>query len=135
MKKSQLTVFYDGACGVCDGEMRYYRVQAGNKVEFIDIAAPDFDPARYGRTAEEFLSQLHVRDAEGRFHTGVEAFRTLWRALPSPFYPLLAGIVGLPGVHLASRLGYDLFARYRHLLPKSRGGSCPLEPGTHGKQR
>lgn len=121
-----LTVFYDGACGVCSKEMRHYQGLADQRLQFVDIAAADFDAAGYGRTAGEFQAQLHVCDAAGRFFTGVEAFRRLWDALPSSFYPLLAGFVGLPGIHLAARTGYAVFARFRHLLPAAHAGSCPL---------
>jgi hypothetical protein len=65
-----------------------------------------------------------VCDADGCFYTGVEAFRKLWQALPSPFYPLLSMTVGLPGVNLAARTGYAIFARYRHLLPSSKKNVC-----------
>ncbi len=121
-----ITVFYDGACGVCSTEMDYYKTQADERVSFVDIAAADFDAARYDRTPDDFLKMLHVCDAQGQFFTGVEAFRRLWEALPSPFYPMLSGFVGLPGVNLAARTGYAVFARFRHLLPGPRNGSCPM---------
>lgn len=123
-----ITVFYDGACGVCSTEIAYYRTQADERVSFVDIAAADFDATRFGRPREAFQKELHVCDANGRFFTGVEAFRRLWEAIPSPFYPLLSSFVGLPGINLAARTGYSVFARFRHLLPGSRAGSCPL-PG------
>jgi predicted DCC family thiol-disulfide oxidoreductase YuxK len=120
-----LKVFYDGACGVCSSEMSYYRSIADKKVVFIDIAAQDFCPETFGRQEEDFQRELHVCDAEGRFATGVEGFRLLWEALPSPFYPLLSKFVGLPGIHLAAVAGYSVFARFRHLLPGSKSCSLP----------
>ena len=121
-----LTVFYDGACGVCSREMTHYRSIADQRLLFVDISAADFDAASYGKSAAEFQAMLHVRDGEGRYFTGVEAFRRLWESLPSPFYPLLSGLVGLPGIHFAARTGYALFARFRHLLPASHAASCPV---------
>lgn len=127
-----ITVFYDGACGVCSTEIAYYRTQADQRVVFVDIAAADFDAESFGRTPDDFQKELHVCDASGRFFTGVEAFRRLWEAIPSPFYPLLSGFVGLPGINLAARTGYAVFARFRHLLPGSHTGSCPLpHDGVH----
>lgn len=123
-----MIVFYDGACGVCSKEMRYYRKVADRRVRFVDIAAADFDAGQYGRTSGDFQRELHVCDANGNFFTGVEAFRRLWEALPSPFYPLLSDVVGLPGINLAARTSYAVFARYRHLLPAAEKTSCPL-PG------
>ena len=125
-----LTIFFDGACGVCSREMAHYQKVADQRVRFVDIAALDFNAEDYGRTSEDFQRELHVCDADGSFYTGVEAFRRLWEALPSPFFPLLSAVVGLPGVNLAARTGYAIFARYRHLLPSSRKKACPL-PGNH----
>ncbi len=116
-----LTIFYDGACGVCSTEISYYRSMADQKIEFVDIAAADFDANSFGKTTEEFQKELHVKDADNQYYTGVEAFRKLWEALPSPFYPLLASFVGLPGVNLSARIGYAFFARIRHLLPAQKG--------------
>ena len=121
-----LTIFFDGACGVCSTEIRYYRSIADQRVIFVNIAAVDFDASQYGKTAEEFQKKLHACDADGHFFTGVEAFRRLWEALPSPFYPLLSALVGLPGIHLSARIGYKVFARFRHLLPASHANSCPI---------
>lgn len=130
-----LTVFYDGACGLCAAEMRHYRAIAGPQLQFIDIASEQFDAARYGKSPEAFRKALHLCDGDGQFYTGVEAFRRLWQTLPQPFYPLLAGLVGLPGVNLAARSGYAVFARYRHLLPASRNNTCPLPTPDRSKKK
>lgn len=127
-----LTIFYDGACGVCSKEISYYRSIADQRIEFINIAATEFDASIYGKTLAEFQEKLHVRDAGGHYFTGVEGFRRLWEALPSPFYPLLSAVMGLPGIHLSARIGYFVFARYRHLLPSNDAASCPL-PGERRK--
>jgi predicted DCC family thiol-disulfide oxidoreductase YuxK len=123
-----LTIFFDGACAVCSREMAHYRGVADQRVRFVDIAAPDFSAEDFGKTCADFQRELHARDADGNFFTGVEAFRRLWVALPSPFLHLLSALVGLPGVNLAARQGYALFARYRHLLPSDKKKACPL-PG------
>ena len=125
-----LTVFYDGACGVCSKEMKHYRKIDDQRVRFVDIAAVDFNAEGYGRSRDDFQRELHVCDADGCFYTGVEAFRKLWQALPSPFYPLLSLTVGLPGVNLAARTGYAIFARYRHWLPSSKKNVC-THPGSN----
>ena len=109
-----ITIFYDGACSVCNTDIGYYRTIADQRVLFVDIAAADFDAEVFDKTSDEFQKQLHARDADGHFFTGVEAFRQLWGALPSPFYPLLSTFVGLPGIHLAARTSYAVFARFRY---------------------
>ena len=121
-----ITIFFDGACGVCSSEIGYYRSIADQRVEFIDIAAVDFNAEAFGKTLGDFHKKLHTRDAEGQYYTGVEAFRRLWEALPSPFYPLLSSVVGLPGIHLSARVGYAFFAKFRHFLPAKHANSCPV---------
>ena len=121
-----LTIFYDGACGVCSKEILYYRSIADQHLRFVDIAAADFSAESYGKSLEDFQKTLHVRNAEGLYFTGVDAFRQLWTVLPSPFFPLLATLLGLPGIHLAACTGYAIFARFRHLLPSSQATTCPV---------
>lgn len=123
-----LQIFYDGSCIVCSTEIESYRKRnPENRLRFIDISAEDFKPEMYGRCADEFMARMHVRDGEGNFYTGVEAFMTIWQAYPSgSIYRLFSALIGLPGVNLLSRCGYSLFARYRHLLPK-RAQNCESE--------
>jgi predicted DCC family thiol-disulfide oxidoreductase YuxK len=121
-----LRVFYDGACGLCATEMSYYRSLSDLRVKFVNIAAADFIAADFDKSLEDFQAQLQVRDAKGQYFVGVEAFRQLWKALPSPFYPLLASFFGLPGINISARLGYTIFARFRHLLPSNHATSCPV---------
>ena len=124
-----ITIFYDGACSVCTTDIGYYRSIADQRVLFIDIAAADFNAEVFDKTIDEFQKQLHARDADGHFFTGVEAFRQLWNALSSPFYPLLSTFVGLPGIHLAARTSYAVFARFRHWLPSGHADNCPMTKG------
>jgi predicted DCC family thiol-disulfide oxidoreductase YuxK len=114
-------VFYDGGCSFCLKEISHdTKIADPTRVAFVDISAPEFEAARDRLSLEAFQAELHVRDATGQFHTGVEAFRKLWEVLPAPLYPMLSKITGLPVINAASRCGYALFARYRHLLPKTK---------------
>lgn len=122
-----LTIFYDGACGVCSREMAHYMSIADQKVHFVNIAADDFNAHDYGKSDDDFQRELHVCDNRGDFYTGVAAFRKLWEALPSPFYPLLSFCTGLPLVHFSARCGYALFSRYRYLFSGKAKNTCPLE--------
>jgi len=127
-----LEIFYDGSCLVCATEIETYRRNnPQGRLAFIDIRGDDFSAATYGKPLEDFLSKLHVRDAEGNFATGVDAFLLIWQVYPSGSrYRLLAAVIGLPGIKLLARWGYAIFARYRHLLPKRKSdcadGTCNL---------
>jgi predicted DCC family thiol-disulfide oxidoreductase YuxK len=119
-----LTVFYDGGCPVCSREIDHYRrMSSGDKLIFVDISDPDFDPKPYGRTLEEFMDEMHAMDADGCFYRGVDAFCALWQGLPVRFYGRIGEILGLPGIHLLARIGYRVFARLRRFPPRP-GKSC-----------
>ncbi len=120
-----LEIFYDGNCIVCSREIDHYRRNnPSGRLLFIDISETGFDAGLHGKHRDQFMAQMHVRDASGTFLTGVDAFLAIWRAYPSHSrYRLMARIVSLPLITPATRIGYALFARYRHLLPK-RKNSC-----------
>lgn len=137
---SPLTVFYDGSCSVCNREMQVYRRNnPQNRLVFIDISQPDFVARTYGKTQHEFMARMHVRDAEGVYATGVDAFILIWKAYPeNSVYQFFAKIVGFPGIMQLACLGYFLFARYRHLLPRKQdcsSGICrpPTDKKDHGE--
>ena len=133
MAKFPLEIFYDGSCIVCSTEMQAYRKNnPQGRLTFIDISAADFDAGAYGKTQDEFMARMHVRDAAGEFTTDVDAFSTIWQAYPSAsIYRLFSAVIGFPGINLLSRFGYAVFARYRHLLPKKTpvcaSGTCNLK--------
>jgi len=118
----RLEVFYDGACSVCRREMEQYRRRdADGRLRLINIAAEGFDAAAYGGDRKAFMARLHVRDADGVFHTGVDAFARIWESVPGSGWSLLAKTVQMPGVHAVASAAYALFARFRGYLPRAAG--------------
>ncbi|MBW6508398.1 MAG: DUF393 domain-containing protein [Desulfuromonadales bacterium] len=117
-----LQIFFDGSCRVCSAEMESYRRKnPNNRLEFIDISDDLFRSDTYGKSLGDFMAELHVRDANGNFTTGIDAFIAIWQSFPSgSVWRLAAATFGLPGIHTLSRGGYRVFARYRHLLPRRR---------------
>ncbi|MBW2477501.1 MAG: DUF393 domain-containing protein [Deltaproteobacteria bacterium] len=122
-----LRVFYDGQCIVCDHEVRFYQRRCRDLI-LVDISAPNFSAESYGKTQNELMAELHVLDSCGNWHAGVQGFRIIWRVVPGRLYDLLAEITAWPVVRSLTQLGYRIFARYRHLLPRYRqrcdDGSC-----------
>lgn len=113
-------VFYDGGCRVCATEIEHYRtLEHAGRLDFIDISAPAFQAESYGRSQQQFMISMHVRDAAGRCWCGVAAFPVIWRALPGPRYRWLVAIVSQPGVFQLASFGYWCFARLRKFLPKT----------------
>jgi len=127
-----LAVFYDGSCLVCSREIDHYRtLDHAGRLQFVDISAPDFQAGRDGPTSEQLQARMHVRDASGRYWSGVDAFPIIWQALPGRGYRCLACAVKLPLLNQLAKLGYALFARFRRYLPKTTGnchaGHCDLK--------
>lgn len=115
-----LQIFYDGSCPICVREMsRYRRNDPDGRFTFVDISTDDFDPARYGKTRDEFMKQVHVwGDEEGVFLTGFDAVIAIWRRLPiCSGRRFVAKVAELPGCHWLGRRAYWLLARNRHRLP------------------
>lgn len=119
MSAYPLEIFFDGSCSVCAAEMDIYRRKGqGDRLYFIDISAPDFDPTPYGISMEAFIYEMHAIDRENPVYRGLEAFRAIWLAFPAATrYGLLGALVTLPGIDLLARLAYRCFARIRKFLP------------------
>lgn len=121
-KKESIKVFYDGGCLVCDSEISVYkRISKESGIEFINISEPGFEAGTYDKTRDDFMQALHVLDERGKFHSGVDAFRLLWQHLPGAHYHLLSTMTGLPGISQVADIGYGIFARNRHWLPRKKG--------------
>lgn len=103
-----ITVFYDGACGLCKKEIRLYqRLDKDRRISWIDISQSTATLEQYNIAPLDALYELHVIDGFGRVFTGIEAFLTLWRELA--YFKYLAPIVVLPGVKQFARGAYHLF--------------------------
>jgi len=132
-----LEIFYDGKCIVCSREIDHYRRNnPADRLIFIDISEVGFDAGHYVKSHEEFMAKMHVRDARGTFLTGVDAFLAIWQAYPSGSrYRMLAQLVSLPAITPMIRVGYALFARCRHLLPKRKSGCDSDACNLHSSHR
>ncbi len=107
-----ITVFYDGACGLCAREIAHYqRIAPAGVFSWVDITkAPEPFTAK-GYAVSDGLMALHVEDDAGKMHIAVAAFIIIWQRLPH--WHLLARLAKLPLVlSLASWL-YRHFARWR----------------------
>ena len=57
------------------------------------------------------LLYLHVKDSEGNFYVGVDAFVVIWRQLP--YFRYLNFIITLPIIYCLAKFIYKKFAKYR----------------------
>ena len=111
-------ILFDGNCIVCDYEITHYKQMAPDQFEIIDISAPDFDGAKYGVTPEAVQYHMHVLTPDGRVVKGVDAFAHVWSRIPR--YKWGEKLIQLPGIHQLAKVGYEIFARNRHRLPKKK---------------
>ncbi|WP_006459982.1 thiol-disulfide oxidoreductase DCC family protein [Thiomicrospira aerophila] len=121
--KGLIRVYYDGLCGLCRREIAYYqKIQPADVFEWIDITQSADDLAQQGISLQTALKHLHVQDAQGHWHLGVDAFLVIWRGLGG-VWSMLARIVALPGLLQLARIAYKLFAAWRY----KRLSHCKLD--------
>jgi predicted DCC family thiol-disulfide oxidoreductase YuxK len=114
-------VFYDGDCPLCLREINLLKWLDRRKlVRFTDIAAPEFSAQDYGKTADEFMSEIHGRLPDGQWIIGVEVFRRLYSAVG---FKSFVWITRLPLISHGLDLGYRVFAKNRLRLT----GRCTAE--------
>jgi len=119
----RLQVFFDGACPLCSREMAALaRRDRRGQIEFIDIAAPDFDAAAWGREPSQLMAAMHVRLPDGRWAIGADAFRQLYGLLG---FGWIVALTRVPGIRQAVDAGYRVFARNRTRLT----GRCSVDGG------
>lgn len=107
-----IDVYFDGKCGLCSKEIRYYQTIAPSGVfTWHDIAHDPAPLATLGISQEAALRRLHVIDKNKTRHQGVDAFIVIWQKLP--YWSLLALFARLPIIHKIAQIAYNRFADYR----------------------
>lgn len=78
-----LTVFYDGACPLCQREISFYKRREGaDGISWVDVNDVPKCEVAPGLSKDQALARFHVLNADGRLLTGGAAFAGLWAALP-----------------------------------------------------
>lgn len=107
-----ISVYFDGKCGLCSKEIRYYqRIAPQGIFDWHDIATDPAPLAALHIDQEAALRALHARDKTGKIHQGVDAFILIWHQLG--WWRLLSYLLRLPVIHALSRVAYQRFADYR----------------------
>jgi predicted DCC family thiol-disulfide oxidoreductase YuxK len=126
MDTNKGAIFYDGLCVLCSREIEHYRKQAGSEAfNFIDITSPDFTPEAYGVDPHAVHKVMHVKDTTGQLHTGVDAFRAIWKELPK--YKFLYRWTNNKAAQFFMKLGYSGFVSIRPYLPRKKV-NCETSP-------
>ena len=121
MTQYPLTVFFDGACPICDREIALMkRLDRRRQLEFCDFSAQEYNAVSIGFTAADLATVIHARWADGRVITGIEVFRAMWEAVGLRF---LAKLSRLSVVEPLVLNAYAWFARNRLRLT-GRSHAC-----------
>ena len=107
-----ITVYYDGICKMCSKEINYYKKIAPPKcLKWVDIARNGDALKNYNVSQQEALLYLHVKDASGKLHIGVDAFKMIWSHLPN--WRWLSILLDFSPIHFLAQKLYILFAKNR----------------------
>lgn len=116
---TQATMFYDGACSLCQREVAHYRrLDDQNNINWVDISTSPDQLNEHGIDYNTAMSRLHALDKHGHMHSGVEAFLIIWSALP--YYRWLSVVVQKLRITPVLELAYQRFAKWRF----ARQGNC-----------
>lgn len=111
-----LTVFFDGACPLCDREVAFYRRRRGAEViRWVDASEAPTD-ALCGLSRSRVLARFHVMDRDGQIFSGGAAFARLWGSMPG--FRFIGRIGRVPVVTRLLDRCYDTFLKFRPCLQK-----------------
>jgi demethoxyubiquinone hydroxylase (CLK1/Coq7/Cat5 family) len=80
----KITVFYDGACPLCEREISFFRRRKGaDGITWLDVSRSNTIHVAPDLPKELALKKFHVQEKDGRVISGAEAFASLWTALPA----------------------------------------------------
>ncbi len=109
-----LTLLYEEACPLCKLEVDNLKARnTRGLLLFVDVSAPDFDPAPYGVPLSDMLEAIHAVKADGTMVKGVEVFRLAYGAVGLGW---LTSPTGLPLLKPLFDRAYVHLARNRHWL-------------------
>jgi len=112
----KLIVYYDGSCPVCVRDKQHYEQLSGelaDQVFWYDITGKADALRAAGIDPQKALTELHVKDKDGRIVSELEAYIVLMQKVP--ILKPLAWLIGLPVIRplLARIYHYQVNRRLR----------------------
>jgi predicted DCC family thiol-disulfide oxidoreductase YuxK len=136
---TELTVYYDGNCPFCAAEMARLRGwNRANKLAFVDVAEPGFDPAFLGVTMADLDRELHSRTADGKVLVGIDSMLSAytlvgkaWMVLPLRVRPLRPVLSAMYRFFARNRYKFSAMLGYKPVT-RCEGNVCtPGNPFLH----
>jgi len=110
-------VYYNSACPVCKAGIKDQRQRMEQShiqnLEWVDVHNHPEAISEIDSTLEQVRERLHVRDAEGNTHIGIDAFIYLWQQTPKLRW--LARLLQLPIIHQSAHVAYNILAKGLYL--------------------
>lgn len=118
-KLQKLTLFYDGACPLCQAEILFLSGRNQAKLlDFVDIHSEQYDPLTVGVSCEQALAAMYGQYADGTVIHGVSVFPEAYQRTNLPF---LAWVFSRPVLQPILKVGYQFFAKNRHGISRILG--------------
>jgi len=133
MAAPSLTLYFDGRCPFCVSSMARLRGwDTAGRLAFVDIAAPNFDPALLGVTLDALNRELHAAAADGTLLVGIDSMLAaytlagqgwrVWLLRIRPLRPMLAALY-----HGFARRRYRFSRWFGYRLPAAcDGATCAI---------
>jgi predicted DCC family thiol-disulfide oxidoreductase YuxK len=118
----KLTLFYDGACPLCQAEILFLSGRNQEQLlDFVDINSDRYDPAAVGVSCEQALAAMYGQYADGSLISGAAVFPEAYRRAQLPF---LAWLFSRKALQPVLNIAYRFFAKHRHAISKFVGPSA-----------
>ena len=107
-----LTVFYDGNCGLCNSEINFYKkLDKKKNFNWVDINLNADVLRNYNIDFDDSLMYLHAIDKNGKKKVGIDAFIIIWNEFK--YFKILSSLVSIPPFKIISHIIYNFWARRR----------------------
>ncbi|MEO7494436.1 MAG: DUF393 domain-containing protein [Massilia sp.] len=120
-----LTLYFDGRCAFCVGEMgRLRRWNGAGRLAFVDIHTPGFEPALLGTDMDALNREVHSLTLDGRVLVGIDSLLAAYSAVGRGWmvWPLRVGLLRPSLAFL-----YRSFARHRYSISRRIGYRLPAQ--------